>query len=40
MDNLGKTSSSIAPNPEAKTVDVTVKLEGEKKKPAPERPTP
>jgi outer membrane protein insertion porin family len=40
MDNLGKTSSSIAPNPESKTVDVTLKLEGEKKKPTPERPTP
>ena len=33
MDNLGNTRSSIAPNPETKTVDVTLTLEGEKKKP-------
>lgn len=38
MDNLGKTRSSIAPNPETKTVDVTLTLEGEKKKPEPPKP--
>jgi len=40
MDNLGKTRSAIAPNPETKTVDVSLTFEGEKKKPAAERPTP
>jgi hypothetical protein len=38
MDNLGNTRSSIAPNPETKTVDVTLTLEGEKKKPEPPKP--
>lgn len=38
MDNLGKTRSAIAPNPETKTVDVTLTLEGEKKKPGPPKP--
>ena len=37
MDNLGNTRSSITPNPETKTVDVTLMLEGEKK---PEPPSP
>jgi outer membrane protein insertion porin family len=34
MDNLGRTKSAIAPDPENKTVDVTLTLEGEKRKPA------
>jgi outer membrane protein insertion porin family len=33
MDNLGRTKSAIAPNPENKTVDVTLMLEGQKRKP-------
>jgi outer membrane protein insertion porin family len=38
MDNLGKTSSSITPDPDRKTVDVTLKLAAEKRPPKP--PTP
>jgi outer membrane protein insertion porin family len=33
MDGLGKTKSSTAPNPETTSVDVTIVLEGEKRKP-------
>ncbi|HYI92204.1 MAG TPA: POTRA domain-containing protein [Bryobacteraceae bacterium] len=33
LDQLGKTRSSIMPNPETTTVDVTLVLEGEKRKP-------
>jgi hypothetical protein len=33
MDNLGRTKRSIAPDPENKIVDVTLTLEGEKRKP-------
>jgi outer membrane protein insertion porin family len=33
MDNLGRTKSAIAPNPDNQTVDVTLTLEGEKRKP-------
>jgi outer membrane protein insertion porin family len=36
MDNLGKTSHQVTPNPDYKTVDVTIKLEPEKR---PKKPT-
>lgn len=33
LDNLGKTRNAVAPNPETTSVDVTIILEGEKRKP-------
>ena len=38
MDNLGKTSHTITPNPDYKTVDVTLKLEPEKRPAKPPVP--
>ncbi|HYP09789.1 MAG TPA: POTRA domain-containing protein [Bryobacteraceae bacterium] len=38
MDNLGKTSSAITPDPERNTVDVTITLAAEKRPPKPKVP--
>jgi outer membrane protein insertion porin family len=38
MDNLGKTSHSVTPNPDYRTVDVTIKLEPEKRPKKPSAP--